>query len=46
MVRLPFRNNLSWIMKVDAYSWHSCEEILCTLRQSIMTRFMAAKQSN
>jgi hypothetical protein len=27
-------------MRVDATSWHSCDEIECDLRRSIMVRFM------
>jgi len=38
--RFPFRPNLSWLMRVDANSWHSCDEIECDLRRSIMVRFM------
>lgn len=38
--RFPFIPNLSWLMRVDATSWHSCDEIECDLRKSIMARFM------
>ena len=38
--RFPFIPNFSWLMRVDAYSWHRCDPIPCNLRQSIMTRYM------
>jgi len=37
---IPNIPNLSWIMRVDSYSWHSCKPIKCNNRRSIMTRFM------
>ena len=43
--RFPFRPNLSWLMRVDATSWHSCDEIECDLRRSIMVRFMCNDRS-
>jgi len=39
--KFPFIPNLSWIVRNDAFSWHSCDEIECDLRQSIMARFMS-----
>lgn len=38
--RFPFRPNLSWLMRVDAFAWHRCDPIQCSLRQSIMIRYM------
>jgi len=38
--KIPNIPNLSWVMRVDSYSWHGCEPIECDLRQSIMVRYM------
>jgi len=38
--KIPNIPNLSWVMRVDSYSWHSCEPIECDLRQNIMARYM------
>ena len=37
---IPFQSNTSWIIRNDAYSWHSCEEVKCDLRKSIMVRYL------
>ena len=38
--RFPFTANTSWLMRVDADSWHSCDPVDCDVRQSVMARFM------
>ena len=38
--KIPNIPNLSWVMRVDSYSWHSCEPIECDLRKNIMARYM------
>lgn len=43
--RFPFKPNLSWIMRVDASSWHSCDPIECDLRRSIMARYMTKERN-
>ncbi len=42
--RFPFLPNTCWLMRVDSNSWHSCDEIDCTLRQSIMARLMTTNK--
>ena len=39
--RFPFIPNLSWLMRNDDSSWHSCDKISCNLRQSIMVRYLS-----
>tara|TARA_R100000008_G_C3576145_1_gene165411 strand:- start:489 stop:1052 length:564 start_codon:yes stop_codon:yes gene_type:complete len=39
--RIPFINNTSWIIRNDSGSWHSCDEITCNLRRTIMVRYMS-----
>lgn len=43
--RFPFAHNSSWLMRVDAGSWHSCREVDCNERKSIMCRFMTHSRS-
>ena len=43
--RFPFVENTSWLMRVDANSWHSCDEVDCNVRQSVMARFMTTSRS-
>ena len=38
--QIPFSNNTSWIIRNDAYSWHSCDVVDCNLRQSVMVRYL------
>lgn len=38
--RFPFTPNTSWLMRVDADSWHSCDPVDCDVRRSVMARFM------
>ena len=38
--KFPFKENTSWLMRVDANSWHSCDPVDCNVRRSVMARFM------
>ena len=38
---IDFRINRSWIIRNDAYSWHSCDTVASKKRLSIMTRYLA-----
>ena len=38
---IDFGINRSWIIRNDAYSWHSCDTVPSKKRLSIMTRYMA-----
>lgn len=42
--RFPFTPNLSWLMRVDANSWHSCDEVDSKVRRSVMGRFMTKQR--
>lgn len=42
--KFPFTPNTSWLMRVDANSWHSCDPVDCDVRRSIMARFMTKKR--
>ena len=43
--KFPFTANTSWLMRVDANSWHSCDEVDCDVRQSVMARFMTKSRN-
>ena len=43
--KFPFEPNTSWLMRVDANSWHSCDEVDCDVRRSVMARFMTKERS-
>ena len=38
--QIPFSNNTSWIIRNDAYSWHSCDVVDVVSRRSIMLRYI------
>jgi hypothetical protein len=38
---IDFGINRSWIIRNDAYSWHSCDTVASKKRLSIMTRYLA-----
>ena len=42
--RFPFTENSSWLMRVDATSWHSCDPVDCNVRRSVMARFMTKER--
>mgnify|MGYP001166778283 FL=1 len=43
--KFSFTPNTSWLMRVDANSWHSCDEVDCDVRQSVMVRFMTKSRN-